>query len=379
MVDAIVIGGGIIGSSVAYHLEREGLETVLLDRNDAGRATEAGAGIISPATSSRSASDEWFAFGNEAAAYYPGFVERIERATEMDTGFDRCGLYAVAVDDEELEPFEAMVDRIEQRRATAEHVDTLEGGEVLPEEASERFPGLAQVERAYHLKAAGRVEGARITGVILRAATDRGVTVRREAARHIRIENGRVTGVDTDGSWYEAERVVVAGGAWSGAFAEQLGIDLPVEPQRGQIVHVRPGRGNPGGEQWPVIKAFRGHYIVPWPDGRVVAGATREDGSGFDNRLTVAGVVEVLEELQRVAPGLASAELIDQRVGLRPASVDGLPIIGRVPDIDGAYLATGHGPTGLQLGPYTGKVLATIVEGRDPEVELSPFEPGRFA
>ena len=129
---------------------------------------------------------------------------------------------------------------------------------------------------------------------------------------------------------------------------------------------------------WSVINAFRGHYIVTWENGRVVVGATRETNSGFDVRTTAQGIRDVLDEALRVAPGLSSARLLDVRVGLRPYSVDSLPVLGTVPNYDSLYLATGHGPTGLQLGPYSGKVLADMIAGQPVDDDLSPFHISRF-
>jgi D-amino-acid dehydrogenase len=170
---------------------------------------------------------------------------------------------------------------------------------------------------------------------------------------------------------------VVAAGAWSKELGRGIGIDLPVEPQRGQIIHL----GLPGVDTgaWPIVLAFRGHYMVPWPDSRVVVGATRETGSGFCPHSTAAGVAEVLAEALRVAPGLAGAEIRAIRIGLRPASRDGLPILGPVPAIANLLLATGHGPVGLQLGPYSGKVVAGMIAQGAAETDIGPFSLARFA
>jgi D-amino-acid dehydrogenase len=119
--------------------------------------------------------------------------------------------------------------------------------------------------------------------------------------------------------------------------------------------------------------------MVPWPDHRVVAGATRETGSGFRPHTTAAGVREVLSEALRVAPGLAAADIRDIRVGLRPYSADTMPVLGPVPGVRGIVLATGHGPTGLTLGPYSGKVVADVVLGAQPTVDISAFYVTRFA
>jgi D-amino-acid dehydrogenase len=127
-----------------------------------------------------------------------------------------------------------------------------------------------------------------------------------------------------------------------------------------------------------MVSAFRHQYLVAWPDSRVVAGATRETGSGFAPHTTAEGVRHVLAEALRVAPGLANAELREIRVGLRPLTPDTLPVLGAVPGVAGAFLVTGHGPTGLTLGSYSGKLVAAQMLGRPAETDLTPFSVARF-
>jgi D-amino-acid dehydrogenase len=149
-----------------------------------------------------------------------------------------------------------------------------------------------------------------------------------------------------------------------------------VAPQRGQIIHL--GLHGTDTSRWPMISAFHHHYMVAWPDSRVVVGATRETGSGFAPHTTAAGVRETLGEALRVAPGLAGAEVREIRVGLRPFTSDTLPVLGPVPGVRGAFLVTGHGPTGLTLGAYSGKLVATQMLGKTPATDLSPFSVARF-
>ena len=127
-----------------------------------------------------------------------------------------------------------------------------------------------------------------------------------------------------------------------------------------------------------MISAFHHHYMVAWPDSRVVAGATRETGSGFAPHTTTAGVREVLGEALRVAPGLASAEIREIRVGLRPFTADTLPVLGPVPGIRDIFLVTGHGPTGLTLGPFSAKLVAAQMLGKAADADLAPFSISRF-
>ncbi|MFC5279733.1 NAD(P)/FAD-dependent oxidoreductase [Halorubrum rubrum] len=366
MYDAIVVGGGIVGSSVGYHLARAGVETLLVDRRDAGRATSAGAGIVSPGTSSRTDDDDWFAFGTDAGDYYPELVDRLSTDGVSDTSYGRVGLIAAAVDDDELAPYEEATARIEARRDDLPNVE-----EIDPAAATERVPALAEPQRAFHVPDAARVNGQAFASALREAGRTHGLeTADRDVTRirtreHPGSRDPRVTGVETaDGSRIDADRVVVAGGAWSPALGDDLGVDVPVEPKRGQIVHLDLPDADTG--SWPVLKGFRHHYVVPWPDGRLVAGATREAGSGFDPRVTAGGLREVLDEAIRLAPGLADATVIEHRVGLRPVCADGVPALGAVPDVEGAHLATGHGATGLTLGPYSGKVVADRITERMP-------------
>lgn len=367
--DAVVVGGGIVGASTAYHLTRTGVDVLLIDRRDDGRATSAGAGIVSPPTSSRTAADDWFAFATDAAAYYPELTERLERDGAGDTSYRRLGTIAVATDEDELDPFDAALKRIRDRE-----IDRVE--EIDPAEAVERFPALAEPKRAFSYPGAARVDGGAFAESLLTAGRARGLEAIDGEVVSLRIEADRVTGVETgDGRRIDADDVVVAGGAWSTAFADQLGVELPVEPKRGQIAHL--ALPDADTNSWPIVTGFRHHYIVPWPDGRLVLGATREPGVGFDPRLTAEGINEVLSEGLRVAPGLADATIAELRVGLRPVSADGRPILGTVPAVDGAYLATGHGATGLLLGPYSGKIVADCVTG-DPTAVPEHLSVTRF-
>ncbi|HEY5011217.1 MAG TPA: FAD-dependent oxidoreductase, partial [Acidimicrobiia bacterium] len=116
------------------------------------------------------------------------------------------------------------------------------------------------------------------------------------------------------------------------------------------------------------------HYMVAWPGGRVACGATHEN-AGFDARVTVDGMREIIDTALAVAPGLADATLLDVRVGLRPVSTTGLPLLGPLPGRPGAFVATGHGAAGLTFGPWSAAAVADLALGHDPGVDLTPFAP----
>lgn len=373
--DAAVIGGGLLGTATAYHLAAAGARTLLVDRADTGRATDAGAGILSPETNSRDP-EAWFQLAVAAVAYYPTFIEQLRGEQAGDTGYARCGQIVVAVSDDEIESFERarrIVFERQRRRGLPRPEDL---HEISAAEARELFPPLAPVHGAIYSRGAARVDGRLLNRAIRTAAEARGVVVRSGSVERLVIEGDAARGFVIDGETVAAGAVAIAGGAWSEAFGQQLGVEIPLAPQRGQIIHL--GLRGTDTSRWPMISAFHHHYMVAWPDSRVVAGATRETGSGFAPHTTTAGVREVLGEALRVAPGLASAEIREIRVGLRPFTADTLPVLGPVPGIRGIFLVTGHGPTGLTLGPFSAKLVAAQMLGKAADADLAPFSIFRF-
>jgi D-amino-acid dehydrogenase len=374
--DAVVVGGGLLGTATAYHLVGAGARTLLVDRVDTGRATDAGAGILSPETNSRD-TEVWFNLAVAAVEYYPTLIERLRGEQGGDTGYARCGQLVVAVSDDEIAPFERAKGLVFERQRRRGRPSTDDLREVSSAEARELFPALAPVHGAIYSRGGARVDGRLLNRALRTAAEARGLEVRQGGVDRLIREGDAVTGVVIGSETVSAGSVAIAGGAWSEAFGTQLGVSIPVAPQRGQIIHLGL-RGTDTGH-WPVISAFHHHYLVAWPDSRVVAGATRETGSGFAPHTTAAGVRDVLSEALRVAPGLASAEIREIRVGLRPFAVDTLPVLGPVPGVRGVFLVTGHGPSGLTLGPYSARNVAAQMLGKAPEMDLTPYSIARFA
>lgn len=369
MYDIIVVGGGLMGACTAYQLVRHGMKVLLIDRADYGCASDASAGILSPETNVRDSS-AWIDFALKAVRYYETFIPEIGI---NETGYAKCGLLKVATAEEES-IFERAKSIIMERKRSLDLGDDLQ--EITPDQAREMFPPLVQVAGAIYHRNAARVDGRLLTRTVISAAQAQGLQVAHGNADRLLIDHRKVLGVKLADDSVAAPRVVIAGGAWSTSFEGDLRVTVPVQPQRGQIIHLI--RNDAQTTEWPIVDGFRGHYMVPWPDHRVVAGATRETGSGFDARITVSGVLEVLSEAFRLAPGLATWSVKEMRVGLRPMSPDGLPILGAAPQFDGIYFVTGHGPTGLQLGPYSAKLVTDLILGRPLDADISPFNLSRF-
>lgn len=373
-VTAVVAGGGIVGSSAAYRLARAGVQTILFDRDDLGTATAAGAGIIQP-SSGRRLPDAFYGIQARAIGHYPELVEQLTEDGETETGYEVVGGLFVATTDNEA----ARLADVEQgaRAKLAEGVPGIDRVTALsPFEARELFPALADVSGAIHFAGSARVEGRLMRTALQRAAEKRGARIVRTGLELHQDPAGTCHVVSGEGDTMRPDIIVVAAGAWSNSLGASIGLRLPVYPQRGQILHLEMPVET---SRWPIISGFHSHYMLTFPDNRVVAGATREDSAGYDYRMTAAGVHEALSEALRIAPGLGIATLKEVRIGLRPASPDGLPLLGKVTGLTNVYVATGHGPSGLQLGPYSGAIIADIALGQQPAVDLTAFAPERFA
>ncbi|MDQ2741744.1 MAG: FAD-dependent oxidoreductase [Chloroflexota bacterium] len=373
MTEVVVIGGGIVGSSAAYRLVRGGARVTLIERADRGQATAAGAGIIAPGTA-RLSNPEVYPLIAGAAEYYPHLLEQLAEDGETNARYATPGELVVATTEEEASRLPEIMQRAETRRAAGMpgigDIAFLTGNE-----AQQRFPPLANTYGAIFISGSSRINGRLMRDALQRAAVKRGATMVRGSAQ-LRRDGGRIIGVEVDGRMVSADAYILAGGAWSREVVETLGISLPVYPQRGQILHLHLPETDTSG--WPIVAGFHSHYLLTFPRHRVVAGATREDTAGYDVRVTAGGAQEVIGEALRVAPGLATATLVEIRVGLRPATPDGMPILGRIPEIANLYVATGNGPSGLQLGPYSAAVVADMVEGKPIPFDVSAFAMARF-
>lgn len=371
--EVVVIGGGVVGMSAAYRAARAGARVTLVDRADDGQATAAGAGIIAPGTSLREL-PAFLPLANPAVRFYPELLAQLAEDGAPETGYEVCGMLHVATNDEETALQRETLALMRERQAAGVpnmgEVRLLTGAE-----ARELFPPLAEHRGAIHIPEAARVNGRLLRDALKQAGAQRGVRFIAGDATPA-VSGGRAAGVTVSGETIAADAVIVAGGAWSDELGHALGVPLPVAPQRGQILHMTVP-DEPTGD-WPIVGGYHSQYILTFRPDRVVAGATRETGSGFDYRLTVGGTHNVLSEALRIAPGLAGATVAEWRIGMRPVSPDGDPILGPAPGLAHVFVATGMGPSGLTLGPYSGAIMADLALGGTVDLDLSPYSPARF-
>ncbi len=364
-VDVVVIGAGVLGSSVAFRLAQAGREVVVLERAVPGaEASSAAGGILSPGVEAVEPGP-FYGLCRASLARYPGFVHDVEALSGMSVAFRGLGTLEVALDDDHAKVLAARAEKIQRHGLPVE---------VLEPDAVRRLEAAISPEArgALYFRDESSLDPRLLGRAVYVAASRAGASFVTGQVRRIVSERGRAIGVDHDRGRIEAERVVLAAGAWS---QHVEGNGLPpgsVRPVRGQIalLDTRP----------PLLSrvVFSGHgYVVPRPDGRILVGSTMEE-VGFEKAVTAGGLRHVLDVAVGIAPALADAPVVDTWSNFRPASPDGEPILGEGA-VPGLLYATGHTRNGILLTPVTADAIAALVLGRAPPVELAPFSPARLA
>jgi glycine oxidase len=369
-LDAIIVGGGVIGLSIAWLAASRGLRVRVLERGQPGDgASGVAAGMLAPVGEATWGEEELLAFALDSHARWPGFAAEVERVSSRDPGFIELGALHVALDRDEAE---ALRRRFEMMRSQELDAAWLSSREVRALE-----PGLSP-------SAAGGIDAPHESAVdprllveALRAAADAaGADVQTGAeVRETLLEDDRLAGVRTaDGTAHRAARTVLAAGAWSGE-ATWLPAEVrpAVRPVKGEILTLRGPAAAPVCEHLVVSERV---YIVPRPDGRLIVGATMEE-RGFDTRVTAGSVYELLREAYRALPEIAELELAEAVAGLRPCAPDNAPLIG-ASELDGLLVATGHFRSGILLAPATAEAVAAELAGEETEIDVSAFSPARF-
>jgi glycine oxidase len=369
--DVVVVGGGVIGCAVAFQLAREGLSVTLFERGEiAGEASGAAAGMLTP-VGEAGEGGAFVAWKLRSLALFPGLLAELRERSGVDPEYQVSGVLRVAGDAAEEASLRGQVQELPElelvwldagalKRAEPQLAPQERGGLLSPREAHVRSPLLV---RAYAQAAAS-------LGARLRAGLPVTGLVR---------ERARVVGVETPEGRHGAAHVVLCPGSWARACAAWVAPfpDLPVAPVRGQIVCLDAPH--------PALRSIvwgPGAYLVPKLDGSVVVGATSEH-AGFDRRVTAAGVAALLEAAARLVPALADASFRSAWAGLRPATPDGLPLVGPLPEVDGLVVAAGHYRNGVLLSPLTGRMVADGLLGKGwAEPAFLPerwLRPGRSA
>jgi glycine oxidase len=348
--DVIIIGGGIIGLSLAISLRKRGATVLIVERGEPGReASHAAGGMLVDCLLETSAALQPLA--TASARMYPEFAHEIEIESGMKVDLRDQGTI--------LFP-------------SAEHLHAAQASAFLPANLTELEPSLAETNLdrpAFYLKERS-VDPRALSKAAWQTAKRRGVDFSSgDEVTAVTITEGRATGVATTKTAFHAAKVVNCAGAWSGQIPPRA---FPTRPVKGQMLCLL--MPSPTFLKY-VIRAPEA-YLIPRSDGRLLVGATVEE-AGFDKRTEVPTIQRLHRAALALVPELRNAKILEDWAGLRPGTPDALPIVGATPT-PGYYVATGHFRDGILLAPITSEVMTAVVEGRTPEYDLSPFSPSRF-
>jgi len=357
--DVVVIGAGIIGMLSARELHKAGYSVIILEQGAAARESSwAGGGILSPIYPWRYPEpiNRLAAWSQQA---YPGFCELLHEQTGIDPQWIRSGFLMLDAGE------------IAQARDWCQDRNiplASWSGDSLRASEPELSPAFNQ---AVCMTDVAQVRNPRLVKALRQSLQDSGITIHEHCAvNRLKIQQGRVVGVETAQGLFSADKVLVATGAWSGDLLQRNGITLPVKPIRGQMLLFK---SRPG-----LIKHIllcEGRYLIPRADGRILMGSTVED-VGFSHAVTDEAGQLLRDKAIGMVPALEAVEIEKHWAGLRPGSPTGVPYIGPVQGIRGLYLNTGHFRYGVVMGLASAQLIAELISGIEPTLPASDYAPG---
>ncbi|HEV3264912.1 MAG TPA: glycine oxidase ThiO [Acidimicrobiales bacterium] len=373
LLDAVVVGGGVIGLSIAWRAAAAGLAVAVVDPRPGHGATWAAAGMLGPVGEAHFG-EEALARANVAAAHrWPDFAGDLEAFSDRTVGYRRSGTVLAAVDPSDRRVVDDVLGYQQSLGLSPRRLSSRECRELEPLLApgiggGAEFPDDHQVDNRL------------LVDSLLAACRHAGVTRVTDDVSAVASTDGRATGVVLGrGGTIHAGAVVIAAGCWSG----QLGgiphpLVPPVRPVKGLTIRARASGGTP--QLRRIVRGLvhgRSCYLVPRQDGTVVIGATVEE-KGFDLAVQVGSVHDLLRDARAVVPALDEYELVETSTGLRPGSPDNAPLVGTT-SMGGLIMATGHYRNGILLAPVTADAVVALLEGRPVDDFMLPFGPDRFA
>jgi glycine oxidase len=365
MISSIVIGAGVVGATIAWELAAAGVRVTLVDARKPGEgATRASAGVLCPYIEGHPASP-LRDLGRESLDMYDDFIARLAHDSSREILYDRSGTLEVALSMEEAERLAAASAALWREGVEARWVPAAVIPDLEPNVSPDAPGGL-------FIPMHGFVGVTSLTMAAVAAAERRGASLVVDAgAIEVQATSGGDVLVRTATQAWNADVVVMAAGSWSSRVRVEGAEPIPVKPIRGQLLQLA---STPGLLRRPIWG--EAGYLVPWPDGSVLVGATVED-VGFDESNTEEARRELLDVAVALVPALKQANVVDARAGLRPKGPDDLPLVGRSRVVNGLIYATGHYRNGVLLAPLTADLVRRLA--MDPGAPtIAALDPTRF-
>ncbi len=359
--DVVVVGGGVIGAACAWQLARAGRGVRLIERGEqGGEAWRASAGMLT-AQVEVSSEEPLFDLGIAGREFYREHAARLAEATGIDIGWSEIGILEIAATETEVDTLKSRVAWQRQHGHQSEWLDA--------DEVRRDWPWLGATLGGQLAPHDGAVDPVRLVQALRADAEKHGAELVNDQIGALSRTNGRVSGVQGR-EWHPADHVVLAAGAWTGRIAN-LPRPISVEPVRGQLMAFPwPVEAN------PAIVFGKGGYLLHRND-QAIAGSTIEH-AGFSPEVTEAGRDSIRRRAEALVPSFSSTRELRAWAGLRPGTPDGLPIVGREPQLEGLWYATGHGRKGVLLAGVTARIIGDLLTGESTLEEAFRLRPERF-
>jgi glycine oxidase len=357
--DVVVIGGGVIGSAIAWNLAEHKQRTLLIEKNQPGQeASAAAAGLLSVA-SGRSKRGPMYHLKRASQELYPALIRELEERTGIDIEYQTVGVLDLVRTDADEKKYRQLY---ELRREQGYPATWLS-----PEDLRRFEPALTtDVRGAVHFPSDHHLHNGKLAEAWAAGAVQQGVSLQTgTTVNEARIVSGKVTDVRVGDEWISTNTVVIAAGAWSRSVGEIFGLSIPVEPAKGQMIAVR-------ATQLHHVVAWDEHYLVPRKNGEVIIGSTVEF-IGHNKDVTLETLQLFVNRSEALIPGISKAPLSRFWAGLRPYSPTRRPILCRAPRLDNVIIAAGHHRNGIVLAPITGKLVSELILTGQTSMSLEPF------
>ncbi|RCW43388.1 glycine oxidase ThiO [Paenibacillus prosopidis] len=366
----IVLGGGIIGLSCAFEAARRGMRVTLIEPAAlGGQASGAAAGMLAPYSENTEQPDSFFQLCLHSLRHFPEWIAAVEELSGLSAEWVRSGSINVFMHEADLLPIQSRLRWQNEWGADAQLIDAAQLRMLEPRLAQSAVAGIFTPHESH-------VYAPKLVTALEAACLKLGVTILLQAGEVDEVAVHPSGGVTVRAKALEqpvhADRVVVSAGAWSGAYERWFGLSIPVHPIRGQICSFE----HPGGEVRHMVFSSQAYWVGK-RNNRLVCGAS-EDVAGFQTHVTERGIGRLIRSSNKLFPFLEGKETAHRWAGLRPATRDGQPLLGKVEGMPAVIMAAGHYRNGILLSPVTAFIVADLLEGKPSELPLQSFDPNRF-
>lgn len=363
--EILIAGGGIIGCSIAYHLSKQGAKVTIVERESIGSQASGAATGLLVALTTTDTPVHFFQLEDESCKRHREIIPELHELSGVDPEFGDFSWLELAFTEEEEKELMGYL---------AHDIDTSPNKSLFSDTDIQRLePRTTKEARSgIYVDGQAQVDPYKLTLAFAGAAEALGTTIRYGEVTGLKSQSGKVTGLNTSLGDMEADAVVMCIGSWSNQIGDWIGRPVPVEPLKGQTMHIEID-----GPPLPCMIHHVASYVAPKIAGYVVAG-TYDGFLGYDTTIHEQGKTQITEGVETVCPGVMEGKIINHVTGLRPVSSDFLPILGPISGFDGAYIATGHQRAGILLSAITGELMSQLVLGQKTRLSLDPYQLDRF-